>query len=263
MSKLFWNQTGDRAYQAGIDRGVLYVENSPGVVWNGLTGIEEDFGDTKTESLYVDGLKYRDIQSTDDFQATLKAFTYPDEFLECEGVYDIDNILVDGQIPKSFGLSYRVKIGNDVNHELGYLIHVIYNLTAIPDAHTYETLTATNQPIEFSWHLTSIPENVSGYRPTAHLVFNTTEMHSLLLLDLEDILYGTETTDPELPSLQELVNWSVAWASLQITDHGDGTWSAKDHGEYITMLDSTTFSINAANASYSDADTYTVSDTPG
>ncbi len=262
MAKLVWAQAGEKTYEYGIDRGVLYIENSPGVVWEGLIGIEEDFGDTNTESAYFDGWKYRDIQSTNDYQATLKAYTYPDEFLECEGVYDIDNVLVDGQIPKSFGLSYRVLVGDDLLPESGYKIHILYNLTAIPDTKTYETITSSKAPMEFSWHLSSIPENVPGYRPTAHIVFNVSEMHPLFVLDLEEMLYGTDTTDPQIPSLQEVVDWAIGWARLQIIDHGDGTWSAIDHGEFIQLLDETMIQINAENAVYLNETTYTITNTP-
>jgi hypothetical protein len=266
MARITWDNVGERYYETGIDRGVLYLPSEPAAVaWNGLTSMEEDFSESVSEPLYIDGSKYLDATSDGDFKGVLKAFTYPDEFLQFDGIEVIDGVLVDGQIPVRFGLSYRTRIGNDVdgsNH--GYKIHILYNLTAVADMKSYQTQTTSLNPIEFSWSISGVPENVPNFRSTVHAIFDSRLLPSFLLTDIEDMLYGSPESEPYLPSLAELVAFVQDWASLMITDHGDGTWSAEEHstadGAYITMLDVTTFQIDAETVVYLDADTYTITD---
>lgn len=269
MTRLIWDALPERLFETGIERGVLYLPNLS-VVWNGLIGVDEDFSEEENEPLYYDGVKYLDAQLLGDFRATLKAFTYPDEFLECEGVTpltqvgysDADGAYFDYQDPIPFGLSYRTLVGNgpeslDYNH---YKLHLVYNATIDKDDVTYETVTETQTPIEFSWQISAVPEPVTAeYRPTAHVIFDTQYLDPGFVVHLEERLYGTPTSDPYLPSLKELMLWAPEWCpDLTVWDHGDGTWSAQDNGLLITMLDATTFQIDAANVTYLDADTYEI-----
>ena len=213
MTKLRWDKLGERFYETGIDRGVLYLSDGSGVAWSGLTSVEEDAGDESASPLYFDGVKYFDAQSASDYSATLTALTYPDEFLDFEGITDLGNgLLVDGQEEKLFGLSYRTRIGNDVEGtEYGYKIHLVYNLTAAPDETSYQTRGQSNEPINFSWKISGIPEHVVGYKPTAHIIFDSTELESSMFAGIEDILYGDVDTEARQPSLSELVDIVSLW----------------------------------------------------
>lgn len=261
MSVLTWDQTGSREFEAGVSEAVLYKPDVPGVPWNGVTSIDEGVRNS-SEPVYFDGTKFNDLITIGDFNGSLKAFTYPDEFLECEGIIEDElGFMVTGQLPQPFGLSYKTKVGNDVNGiEDHYKIHLLYNLTAIPQQISHQTLSLSTDPIEFEWALTSIPEYIDYYRPTAHIILDSGNFDEFLLRDIEDMLYGTESTDPHMPSLKYLSNYIKHWGRFVITDYGDGTWSAYTPLEgVITMLDSETFQIDTDTAEFIDADSYTIS----
>lgn len=261
MPELVWDQIGDRTYEAGISKGVLYLESGFGVPWNGLTSVEEK-NTNSVESVYFDGVKFSDIVTVGDFEATMRAFTYPDEFLFFEGtIQDQTGFYIMNQPPSKFGLSYQTKIGNDVDGiEAGYKIHIHYNLTAIPSARTFESISDTLDPIEFEWEITSVPEEIENFYPTAHVVLDSRKLNAHLLQDIEDILYGSNSNDAYLPSLKGLSTFIRKWDRLIITEYGDGTWTAEVNEEGIlTMLDPTTFQIVSDTATYLDANTYEIS----
>ena len=262
MTALVWDQVGDRRYEVGVDHGVLYLSDLSGVAWNGLTAVDEKLADD-SKPFYLDGVKYLDAEVLSDFSATLKAITYPDEFEQFDGIGAYGNgLFVHDQRAKRFGLSYRTRIGNDLaGVDLGYKIHILYNLTAVPDTRDYVSLTATPGLIAFGWKLVGTPEGTPGYRPTAHIVIDSTEIDPNFLKSLKDILYGTATAAPRLPSAQELVTLAKEWVRITITDNGDGTWTATGHDRLFTMSNPTTFEITEADAIYSDANTYTISST--
>lgn len=197
MTKLLWDQAGQRLYEAGLDRGVLYKEDTFGVPWNGLTSIDENLSNIASDPIYFDGVKYIDQPKVGDFSATLNAYTYPDEFLEYEGLQSLGGgLFVDDQRPKQFGLSYRTKVGNDVDGlDHGYKIHIIYNLTAVPQAETYETLSNSVTPVPFSWQISAVPVPLFGFRPTAHFIFDSRFLPPEILTVIESILYGTDSVD--------------------------------------------------------------------
>lgn len=259
MATIEWDQVGSRYYESGIDRAVLYPSEGNAVPWNGITSVAEKMtGDVGTP-IYFDGIKFGDAFAIGDYAATVKAFTYPNEFMELEGVAPAGNgLFIDNQRPKRFGLSYRTKIGNDDGPDLGYKIHVVYNLTAIPAQKNYKTQSEADA-VEFEWTVVAVPEKASGFRPTAHIIFDTRLMNPLLLADMEETLYGTDSADGRLPPLSTLVSFISSWVIIRITDNLDGTWTAEGPDEMITMLDSTTFQISQANAVYLDADTYNIS----
>jgi hypothetical protein len=213
MTRLLWDQIGDRLFEAGLDHGVLYLADGSGVPWNGLVSIDEDFGDDTSEPEYFDGVKFLDKPLTGDFSATLNAITYPDSFLDYEGIRDLGGgLLVDGQDTKLFGLSYRTKIGNDLEGiDHGYKIHLLYNLTAVPDSLSYETLSESPKPMPFSWKITSVPTDAPGYRPTAHVILDSRYLNSDMLAGIEDIIYGDADGMANLPSLSNLMNFVSFW----------------------------------------------------
>ncbi len=258
MTELVWDKVGDRTYQTGVDRGVLYLSDGTSAAWNGLTSIEEKFSHT-SKPYYLDGVKYLDTVLPGDFSAQLKAFTYPDEFDTINGVVpEGGGLFVHDQKPRSFGLSYRTLIGDDLSGtERGYKVHLLYNIMATPDDNSYESLDDGSNLIAFGWALSGTPVSMLKYRPTSHLSLDSTQMDSALLATIEDILYGSSTTNPRLPSAQELLTLINGWTPLTITYNSDDTWTAT--GDGVTMVDSTTFEIDNANAIYSDADTYTIS----
>lgn len=257
--RLEWDAVGERFYESGLDRGVLYLDGK-GQVWNGLLAVEESAPGDVNVPVFIDNFKVRDMPKIGDYSARLGAYTYPDDFLACEGVIEIENVLVDGQIPKTFGLSYRTRVGNDVEGaELGHRIHVVYNITAIVDTRSYTTLSLSPEPTEFGWDLSAVPQKAFGYRPTAHIIFDTRFMTDEIIESLEDVLYGTELLEPTLPPIDYFLGWADQNGLLTITDHGDGIWTASDNGDYITMIDSTTFQIDARTAVMLDSVTYQVS----
>lgn len=256
MTKVVWDNVGDRGFELGLDRGVLYTSDT-GVPWNGLISVDAKQDGTAAKPVYYDGLKYNEVVFIGDFAANLTAYTYPDEFLPFDGFSEVaTGIFVDGQDRDTFGLSYRTLIGNDTEGTShGYKINLLYNLTAIPDDVTSKTADTNVEPIEFSWALTSIPDPIPGLRPSSRLIVNSTKVDSEFLVSLEDILYGTESTDPRLPSILEI--YSMLY--LEITDNLDGSWDATAPETLIKMLDDNTFEITAGTISYSNEYTYSIS----
>jgi hypothetical protein len=263
VTKLVWDQIGERFYESGVSKGVFYDRNGKGTVWNGITSLEENTS-TSVEPVYFDGLKFDDIVTNGDFSAVLKAYTYPDEFLPYEGfLQDRAGFYVADQPREKFSLSYRTEIADDiVGFNLGYKIHILYNLTANPSAISYETLSLDAEPLQFEWNITAIPEEIENFRPTAHVIFDSRKINSSLLQDVEEIIYGNEEADARLPSLKSLATFVRKWDRFIVTDHGDGTWTAESVTEGdIVMLDEITFEITADTAVYLDADTYEISST--
>lgn len=262
--RLVWDEVGKRFYQAGIDRGVLYLQDGTVVPWNGLTGVEES-SDSEVKSVYLDGVKYLEILTPGDFSAKLTAFTYPDEFDSVNGIATVvPGFELYEQPPKSFNLSYRSQIGNDIDgSEYGYKIHIFYNVIANPESYAFATSDDSGvKPIEFGWTLTGTPPKIGTFRPTVHITVDSTKTPPDILKMVEDKLYGTVLSSPSLPTIQDIAEYFGYLGALIIVDHGDGTWTAIDESNgYISMLDSTTFFIDNADVTYLDAVTYTISST--
>lgn len=259
MPTLLWDEAGTRVYESGIDRGVLYLSDGAGVVWNGLISVNEIVEENEISPTYFDGVKITEIVVPGNFAATMTAFTYPDEFLEFEGTVDIGNgLFATNQRQKRFGLSYRTMIDSDsdVQH---YKIHILYNLLAVPSQKNYQTLSNSPNPIEFEWNLSAIPGEINGYRPSAHLIIDTRYMSPDLVRDIEGTLYGEGINSAVLPEIITLTNFISNWVIIRIVDNLDGTWTAIGPDTRITMLDATTFQILNANAEYIDGDTYVIS----
>jgi len=273
MTPLVWDKVSERFYQTGIDRGVLYLHDGTVAVWNGLTSIEES-STSEVKSYHLDGVKYLEVLSPGDFSAKLKAITYPEEFDSVNGSVDLSlagagspspvapGLTVHDQPAKSFDMSYRTMIGNDLEPELGYRIHLLYNVIANPDSFTFSTNKDQPEIAEFGWTLTGTPSKLTRFRPTVHVSIDSNDTPQDILKLLEDTLYGTATSNPRLPPMQDIGEFFGYLGALLIVDHGDGTWSALDESDsYITMLDSTTFQIDDADATYLDTVTYELSST--
>ena len=211
MSALIWDNTGERFYETGVNHGVLYPmtkegKYGTGVVWNGLTAVNESPSGAEPTALYADNIKYLNLMSAEEFGATVEAYTYPDEFAECDGSAELEKgIRIGQQTRKSFGLCYSTKVGNDVDGEdYGEKIHIIYGALASPSAKDYATINESPEAITFSWELTTTPIPVKGHKPTAYLVIDTKTVSEDALALIKDKLYGTEDTEPTLPTPDEI-----------------------------------------------------------
>ena len=210
MSKLTWDASGERLYETGVKQGVLYVMNSNvygnGVAWNGLTAITESPSGAESTPLYADDIKYLDLRSTEEFGATIEAYTYPDEFAACDGSASLaDGVSIGQQARKMFGLCYRTTVGNDTDGtDHGYKLHLIYGATASPSEKAYETINDSPEAITFSWEITTTPVSVTGFKPTASITIDSTKADPTCLAALEEKLYGSESTEPTLPMPDEV-----------------------------------------------------------
>lgn len=207
MARISWSNPGSRVYEAGVDRGVLYVGDNAGVPWVGLASVDQSASGGEPKARYLDGIKIANRTSPEEFEATIEAFTYPDEFGVCDGSLRLENGLrLKQQRRKPFSLCYRTKIGNEldgISH--GYRLHFLYNLTAAPSDRGYKTLTDATEPLTFSWKVSSRPPIINGYRPTASFEIDSRDIPAELLQLIEDTVYGTELESPRLPSAAELI----------------------------------------------------------
>ena len=212
MSKIIWDNTGERTYETGVDHGVLYPIQegglyTKGVAWNGLTAVTESPSGAEATPLYADNIKYLNLVSAEDFGCTIEAYTYPDEFAECDGSAEIATGVYAGQqARKVFGLCYRTILGNDTDSNAhGYKLHLIYGCLASPSEKSYSTVNDSPEAITFSWEVKSTPVNVSGFKPTAVLTIDSTKVAAEKLAALENVLYGSESTEAKLPTPDEVV----------------------------------------------------------
>lgn len=209
--KLIWDKVEERLYETGVSKGVLYPQAEggtypAGVVWNGLTAVTESPSGAEATPLYADNIKYLNLMSTEEFGATVEAYTYPDEFGVCNGEAELAKGVVIGQQKrKPFGMAYQTKVGNGEDSELGYKIHLIYGAMAAPSEKAYNTVNDSPEAITFSWELTTTPVEVTGFKPTASLVIDSTKVDAAKLAELEAILYGSESEEARLPLPNEIL----------------------------------------------------------
>lgn len=211
MAKLAWDQVGERRYETGTDQGVLYIPNNGvyniGYAWNGLTAVTEAPSGAEPNAQYADNIKYLNLMSAEEFGGTIEAFTYPDEFGQCDGTaMPTAGVLIGQQSRKTFGLSYRTKVGNDVDGtDYGYKLHLVYGALAAPSEKAYSTINDSPEALTFSWEFSTTPVSVTGMKPTAILTIDSTKVSAAGLTALENALYGTPGTDPRLPLPDEVV----------------------------------------------------------
>ena len=209
MPKIKWDQTGERYYETGVSKGVLYPYTNNayanGVAWNGLINVSESPEGAEATPLYADNIKYLNLMSAEEFKATIEAYTYPDEFAACNGEASLEEGVSIGQQKRSqFGLSYQTKIGNDVDSDLGYKIHLVYGALAAPSEKAYATVNDSPEAITFSWEISTTPVEVPGFKPTASLVIDSTKVDPTKLAEFEKKLYGDETNEAALPLPSEV-----------------------------------------------------------
>lgn len=211
-----WDEVGSRLYETGTRKGVLYPMAADGtygdgVAWNGLTGVTQSPSGADENALWADDIKYLSLRSREEFGGTIEAYTYPDEFAECDGSAEIAKGAYIGQQPrKHFGFCYRTAIGNDTqNEDYGYKLHIIYNATAAPSSKDYATINDSPEAITFSWEFTTTPVEVEGHKPTAYICIDSTKADADKLAALEEILYGKEGQSPvaaRLPLPAEVIS---------------------------------------------------------
>lgn len=212
MSRLIWDNVGEKTYETGLDRGVLYPMNietnayDKGVPWNGLSKVSEKPSGAESTDIYADNIKYLNLISAEKFGATVEAYTYPDEFAVCDGTAEpAPGMIIGQQTRKVFGLSYRTLVGNDVaGQEYGYKIHCIYGAVASPSEKGYQTVNESPEAITFSWEVNTTPVPVTGFKPTASVIIDSTKVSKEALTAIEAILYGSDGTEARLPLPDEI-----------------------------------------------------------
>lgn len=217
MAKLVWDEAGKHIYETGVSKGVLYVmSNTPGtyekgVAWNGLSSVSESPTGAEVSAIYADNVKYLNLMSREEFEGSIEAYTYPDEFMACDGSAspeDAKGFVVGQQDRKTFAFCYQTKIGNDLNPEAGYKIHIIYGALASPSERSYETVNDSPEAMTFSWDITTTPVSVTGFKPTAHVELDSTKIAADKLAKIEAKLYGTDepSGEPTLLMPDEIIN---------------------------------------------------------
>lgn len=238
MTRITWDEIGSRRFDVGVDRGVFYNSENVGTPWNGLTSVQHKPSGGKISAYYIDGVKYFHNTSPVEFEGSIEAYTYPDEFMEYDGwAEDNNGLRLDQQVRKEFGLSYRTIKGNDLKGtDYGYLIHLVYNVMVEPTDPTYDTLSGDVDPISFDWSFSSRAVKLPGLAPLAHLMIDSTNTSISQLRNIEELLYGTKIEDPKLPTIAELISmfddpFKILWIEqnkvsglsplLAVDDYGD------------------------------------------
>jgi hypothetical protein len=245
--KLTWDNVGERLYETGVDHGVLYIPDSGGVydngvAWNGLTTVTESPSGAEATPLYADNIKYLNLVSAEEFGATIEAYTYPEEFGQFDGTASpVAGVSVGQQSRRSFGLSYRTRLGNDVDgSDYGYKLHLIYGAQAAPSEKAYATINDAPEAITFSWELSTTPVSAGEtLKPTAQLTIDSTKVDPADLATLEDLLYGTAGTDPQLPTPEEV----IAIFTTGLTEVNMGTFANQpsyNSGTHVVTLPAVT-----------------------
>ena len=213
MAVLTWDNVGERLFETGVDRGVLYIPTNgvydTGYAWNGLTAVTESPSGAEATAQYADNIKYLNLISAEDFGGTIEAFTYPTAFAQCDGTaYPQTGVSVGQQARKSFGFSFRTRLGNDTNGtDNGYKIHLVYGALAAPSEKAYNTINDSPEAMTFSWEFTTTPVPVSGLKPTAIMTIDSTKVGAAALTSLENALYGTAGTNARLPLPDEVISF--------------------------------------------------------
>lgn len=262
MTRLIWSKPEDRRFETGLDRGVLYPKNGNAVPWNGLTSVDEAGGDS-TVPYYIDGRPFMYFAPPKEFSASIKAYTYPDAFAEVVGFPEVaDGMYLDSQVGDSFDMCYRTTIGSLAEgQEAAHKIHLVYNAVVAPSGVSYETLSDSINPSEFSWEIQAAPVAVTGHRPTAHIVIDTRHIEPERLSTIEAMIYGDSDSAPAMPEPQILLDLLKFSNDIVITDFGNGEWAAEGSYRRVYMLDDGTFQLEDANVVDHGDGTYSISST--
>lgn len=266
MTALVWDKVEDRRFETGLDRGVLYPRNGSGVAWSGLVDISEN-SNQDTSTVYYDGRKISHFVSCGDYTATLKAYTYPDEFEALQGTLEVflaEGMFASEQTPIHFGLCYRTMIGGSLTGELGYKVHIIYNAWATPSDKTFHTISDSAEFTEFQWNISALPYDVPSMRPSAHVILDSRKISPPILEEIEQTLYGSNGVDPYIISPSDLADFISEFPEIRFYDNGDGTFTAKETVPgHFSVDDNGIFTISDVSPVYSGGGTiYTVNDVP-
>lgn len=252
MTALTWDQVGERLYETGVDRGVLYIPNGSGVydmgvAWNGLTTVTESPSGAEASPQYADNIKYLNLVSAEEFGATIEAYTYPEEFGQCDGTAaPAAGVLLGQQGRKTFGLAYRTRVGNDLDGvDHGYKLHLIYGALAAPSEKAYSTINDSPEAITFSWEVATTPVQVEGYKPTSVIVVDSTVVDPADLANLEDILYGDVGVDPRLPLPDEVIGlFAGAITVVRLVGANAPSYDSGTHVVTLPSVTGVTWQIN-------------------
>lgn len=256
MSRLVWGEPGTRLYETGVDRGVFYPQDGVGVPWNGLMAVSEAPSGSDILETHYDGEKFRQRRQRESFAAKVSAYTYPREMGPYDGLADIGHAQ---QTRKLFNMSYRTKVGSDLDSDFSYLIHIVYNALLSPTSRDFKTAATGVDVTPFEWELTTIPEFLPGGEVSAHVIVDPRMAYPWALATFENMIYGSVDEQPRCPSMIELVQLFEDASILKITDNGDGTWTADGPDDIIQMLGPDLFQISWPSAVYIDDDTYRIS----
>lgn len=260
MARLTWDSIGGRLYQRGVDRGVLYPKVGDGVAWSGLTSVDVHPSGGTAKAYYIDGRKYLIVPSPEEFVASIKAYTYPEEFLDSDGTGRVHSgLFITQQRRVPFGFSYRTMIGNDITEEYGYKIHLVYNAVAEPSNRSNNTIGSSGDALEFSWEITAVPTETPGYKPAAHFEIDTRSSNPSAVADVEAILYGTTENAPRLPTLAELIEVFDTYAVFSVTDSGGGAVTLDGPDDAFVFPDADTVQVTWPSIIVVDDDTYSMS----
>ena len=255
MTTLAWDQVGERLYETGVDHGVLYIpdetgEYTDGFAWNGLTAVTESPTGAEANPQYADNIKYLSLYSAEEFGGTIEAYTYPDEFGQCDGTaMPVDGIAIGQQARKAFGLAYRTRVGNDLEGtDHGYKIHLIYGATASPSEKAFSTINDSPEAISFSWEISTIPVMVADLKPTSMVTIDSTKVDADALIELELILFGDEATDPRLPLPDEILDlFEGSTTVVRLTAANAPTYNAGTHVVTLPAVTGVQWKINGVN----------------
>lgn len=216
MVRLNWGAQGSRFYETGIDRGVVFIKEETGAAWHGLVSVKEDPGGADPTPYYIDGVKYLNVFSGEEFSAKIEAFSAPTEFRVCDGTRSIHQGLIATQQPRvPFNFTYRTRLGNDLEgDEYAYKTHLVYNAVASPSEVSRGTVSSTPSPIIFNWPISTVPVRSSSFRPTSHFVIDSRFTHKNLLSNIEDILYGTDLSPSRMPGIDEIISMFDAYVGV-------------------------------------------------
>lgn len=254
MTALVWDKVGSRFYETGVDRGVLYIPDAAGAynsgfAWNGLTTVTEKPSGADANPQYADNIKYLNLVAAEQFGATIEAFTYPNEFAQCDGTAEpAPGVSVGQQTRKTFGLAFRTRLGNDIDgSDYGYKIHLIYGALAAPTEKAYATINDSPEALSFSWDVSTTPVDVPGLKPTSQLVIDSTKVDAAKLSQLESILYGSAGVDPRLPTPGDV----IALFTGTITEVAPvaPTYNSSTHVITIPAVTGVTYFIDGAEVS--------------
>lgn len=253
MTRLAWDKVGERRYETGVDHGVLYLRDpsgayTQGYAWNGLTTVTESPSGAESTKTYADNIPYLNLKSAEEFGATIEALYYPDEFARCDGTAEPEpGVYLGQQVRETFGFSYRTLIGNDlVGNDYGSKIHLVYGADANPSEKARATVNDSPEPTAFSWEVTTTPVEVGTvggkeYKPTSHLIVDSTKVSASAFAALQDVLYGTAGSDPRLPLPGEVL--SMFSGSLTMVETEAPTYNATTDTVTVPAIAGVTYMV--------------------